>query len=236
MLLPSGGENMWTKACSLGLAPLLVMGIAACSKSESSQVDVDKNINLVQAALGQARSWHVSSNFAFAKEISHIEEDVGCPFNYHRVGRVIDGPRRLPDEILATQKGYYSREDDQWSAYHPAPNDYCKEGPSAGVYPLARSLEVMKTASTLREGELQTIDGTSCREFEFISTADPNLKLASLCIDDGLPSSRCLPTKLQTLVGGSSRWTRNIPVKNVPTATPWKRSRCRNACIVAIAA
>jgi hypothetical protein len=175
---------MRTKACSFGLVLLLIMGMASCSKSDSSTVDIEKNVNVVQAALGQARSWHVSSSFAISKEVSHIEEDVGCPFNYHRVGRVIDGVRQLPDEILATQTVYYSREDDQWTARHTPGNDYCKEGPNAGVYPLARTLEVMKSASTLRKGELQTIDGTSCREFEFFSNADPNLKYASICEDE----------------------------------------------------
>ena len=175
---------MRTKACSFGLALLLVMGIASCSKSESNKVDIEKYVNPVQAALGQARSWHVSSSFAISKDISHIEEDVGCPFNFHRVGRVIDGKRQLPDEILATQNGYYSREDDQWSANHTAANDYCKEGPNAGVFPLARTLEVMKSASMIRKGELQTIDGTSCREFEFFSNDNPNVKYASICVDE----------------------------------------------------
>jgi hypothetical protein len=42
----------------------------------------------------------------------------------------------------------------------------------------------MKTTSTLRKGELQTIHGASCRQFEFVSTADPNLKFVSICIDE----------------------------------------------------
>jgi hypothetical protein len=173
---------MRTKACCCCLVLLMVMSAPSCSKS--GQVDEEKCINQVQAALGLARSWHVSSNFALSKEMSHLEEDVGCPFNYHRVGRMIDGVRRMPDEILATQNRVYSREDDQWSAFHSSGNDYCKEGPTAGVYPLARSLELMKTTSTLRKGELQTIHGASCRQFEFVSTADPNLTFASICIDE----------------------------------------------------
>jgi len=69
----------------------------------------EKQINLVQTALGQARSWHVSNTFAVNGETSHMEEDLGCPFNYHRVGRLLDSQRKLPDEIIATQKGYYYR-------------------------------------------------------------------------------------------------------------------------------
>jgi hypothetical protein len=175
---------MRIRATSLGFAMSVALAVASCTKSEVNTVDIEKQVNQVQAALGQARSWHVSSSFALGPEVSHTEEDVGCPFNYHHVGRVIDGARRLPDEILVTQQGYYYREDDQWSVLHPPPNDYCKDGPSAGAYPLARSLEALKTQSTLKKGELKTMGGASCREFEFVGAASPHLNFGSMCIDE----------------------------------------------------
>jgi hypothetical protein len=175
---------MRRRATSLGFAILIALAVAACAKSDANSVDIAKQVNQVQAALGQARSWHVSSSFALGPEVSQIEEDVGCPFNYHRVGKFMDGRRGLPDEILATQQGYYYRQDDQWSVLHPPPNDYCKDGPSAGAYPLARSLEVLKTQSTLKRGELKPLEGASCREFEFIGSASPHLSFGSMCIDE----------------------------------------------------
>jgi hypothetical protein len=124
---------MRTKTCCFALVLLMVMSAPSCSKS--GQVDEEKCINQVQAALGQARSWHVSSNFALFKELSHLEEDVGCPFNYHRVGRMIDGVRRMPDEILATQNRVYSREDDSGARCTPLETTTAKKGPRQAFIP-----------------------------------------------------------------------------------------------------
>ncbi|HKN75625.1 MAG TPA: hypothetical protein VJW94_10645 [Candidatus Acidoferrum sp.] len=142
---------------------------------------MEKQINLVQAALGQARSWHISSTFAANDGIAQLEEDVSCPFNYHRVGKV---PQRLPNEIIAMQAGFYTREGERWTVLHPAAKAYCADGPAAGFAPLAQSLERLKGPTTLKKGEIQTIGGSSCRNFEFIGVADPQPKWGSLCIDE----------------------------------------------------
>jgi len=166
------------------LAVLLAMVLTSCSKTDMSTGASEKQINLVQTALGQARSWHVSSTFAVNGETSHMQEDLGCPFNYHRVGRLLDSQRKLPDEIIATQKGYYYSEDERWNVLHPPPNDYCKDGPNAGAFPLAETLEVLKRRTTLKKAETQSIDGASCREFDFVGVESPREKVGSLCIDE----------------------------------------------------
>jgi len=163
------------------LLVLLVIPLTSCSKNELSGSSMEKQINLVQAALGQARSWHISSTFAANDGIAQLEEEVSCPFNYHRVGKV---PQRLPDEIIVTQSGFYSREGERWTVLHSSGNDYCKDGPTAGFTPLALALERLKGPTTLKKGEIQTIGSSSCRNFEFIGVADPHPKWGSMCIDE----------------------------------------------------
>jgi hypothetical protein len=175
---------MTMKALLGSLAVLLAMVLTSCSKTDMSTGASEKQINLVQTALGQARSWHASSTFAVDGEASHMEEDLGCPFNYHRVAKVLEGQRKGPDEIIATQKGSYYREDEHWNVLHPPPNDYCKDGPNAGAFPLAETLEVLKRRTTLKKADTQSIDGASCREFDFVGVESPREKVGSLCIDE----------------------------------------------------
>jgi len=59
--------------------------------------------------------------------------------------------------------------------------------------------------------------------------------LAKAVQDVGWSSFLNMLTKLRTLVGSSSRLTRNTQVRNAPTATPWRRSRSQNESIAAIA-
>ena len=164
-----------------GLPVLLAMVLTSCSKTDMGASAMEKQINLVETALGQARSWHVSSTFAVGGETSHLEEDLGCPFNYHRIGKIPDRPQ---NEIIATQKGYYYREDDRWNVLHPPPNDYCKDGPGAGAFPFAVTLEMLKSHTSLKRADTQSIDGAPCREFDFIGVASPREKVGSLCIDE----------------------------------------------------
>jgi len=164
----------------LCLLVLVAITLSSCSKNDLSGASMEKQINVVQAALGQARSWHISSTFAANNGIAQLEEDVSCPFNYHRVGKV---PDRLPDEIIVTQTGFYTREGERWTVLHPAARNYCVDGPAAGFSPLAQDLEKLKGPTTLKKGEIQTISGSSCRNFEFIGVADPHPKWGSLCID-----------------------------------------------------
>ena len=163
------------------LLVLLATILTSCSKNDLSEASIEKQINLVQAALGQARSWHIFSTFAANNGIAQLEEDVSCPFNYHRVGKV---PERLPDEIIVTQTGFYTREGDRWTVLHPAAKAYCADGPAAGFAPLAQSLERLKGPTTTKRGEIQTIGGSSCRNFEFIGVADPHPEWGSMCIDE----------------------------------------------------
>ncbi len=168
-----------------GFAVLLAIVVTSCSKTDMSASAMEKQINVMQTALGQARSWHVSSTFTGDGETSsHLEEDLGCPFDYHRVGRLLEGQRRLPDEIIATQKGYYYREDERWNVLHPPPNDYCKDGPNAGAFPLALTLEMLKSHTSLKKADMQSINGASCREYDFIGVESPRAKVGSLCVDE----------------------------------------------------
>jgi hypothetical protein len=164
-----------------GVLGILVMALISCSGSGPSRADMEAQINRVQAALGQARSWHISSTFAANGGVAQLEEDVGCPFNYHRVGRV---PGRLPDEIIHMEGGYYSHEDGQWTLLHPPANDYCKDGPQAGTFPLAETLERLKPEMSIAKRELQVIGGVSCRDYDLIGLESPHYKLGSLCIDE----------------------------------------------------
>jgi hypothetical protein len=173
------------KTTFFGLVALLAMALVSCSKTTEMTSDaMESQLNQVETALGQARSWHVSSSFvADGQHSSHMEEDIGCPSNYHRVGKVLDG-RTMPDEIIATQSGLFYREGDRWSVSHQPPNDYCASGPAAAFSPLAQTLEGMKKSTTMKKGEIQSIDGASCRNFDFIGTANPHPKWGSLCIDE----------------------------------------------------
>jgi hypothetical protein len=169
------------KTYFLYLLVLLSISLASCSKFDLGGTSAEKQLNPVQAALGQARSWHISSTFAANEGIAQLEEDISCPFNYRRLGKV---PQRLPDEIIVTPAGYYIREEERWSVIHPSAKDYCKDGPNAGFTPLTQALERLKAPTTLKKGEIQTIGNSSCRNFEFIGVADPHPKWGSLCIDE----------------------------------------------------
>jgi hypothetical protein len=172
------------KTSFFGLVVLLAMALASCSKTEMSSHAMENQLSQVETALRQARSWHISSSFvADGQHSSHMEEDVGCPFNYHRVGKVLDG-RTMPDEIIAIQSGFFYRQGDRWFGSRPAPNDYCKDGPAAAFSPLAQTLEGMKKSTTMKKGDIQSIDGASCRNFDFIGIASPHPKWGSLCIDE----------------------------------------------------
>src|SRR5580658_6918418 len=163
------------------LLVLLTLFLGSCSKNELSGSSMEKQINLVQAALGKARSWHISSTFAANEGIAQLEEDVSCPFNYRRLGKV---PQRLPNEIIVTETGFYMREDDRWSVIHPRAKDYCKDGPNAGFTPLAQALEKLKVPTTLKKGQMQSMGNATCRNFEFIGVANPHPKWGSLWIDE----------------------------------------------------
>lgn len=160
---------------------LLTMPLNSCSNHDFGGASKEREIRLVQAALSEARSWHISSTFAANEGIAQLEEDVSCPFNYHRLGKV---PERLPDEIIVTETGFYTREEDRWNVIHPRAKDYCRDGPTAGFTPLAQALEKLKIPTTLKKGGMQTIGHSFCRNFEFIGVADPHPKWGSLCVDE----------------------------------------------------
>ncbi|HEY2548432.1 MAG TPA: hypothetical protein VGI46_20330 [Candidatus Acidoferrum sp.] len=163
------------------LSVLIATPLNSCSIIDPKGTLMERQINLVQTASAQARSWHISSTFAANGAVAQLEEDVSCPFNYHRVGKV---PQRLPDEIIVTQAGFFMREDEHWTVLHPSVKDYCKDGPTAGFSPLAQDLERLKGPTTLKKGEMQTIGSSSCRNFEFIGVDSPHPKWGSLCVDE----------------------------------------------------
>jgi hypothetical protein len=176
---------MTMKTPFFGLVLLLAVALVCCSKNTAMSSDEMANqLSQVETALRQAHSWHISSSFvADGRQTSHIEEDIGCPYDYHRVGKVLDG-RTMPEEIIATQSGLFYREHNLWSVSHQPPNDYCANGPAAAFSPLAQTLEGMKKSTTMKKGEIQIIDGASCRDFDFIGIANPHPKWGSLCIDE----------------------------------------------------
>jgi hypothetical protein len=202
-------KAMMRTSC-LHLLPLLALTFTSCSKNDLSGAAMEKQINLVQAALGQARSWHISSTFAANDGIAQLEVDVGCPY-YHRVGKV---PQQLPDEIIAAQSGFYTREGERWTVLHPFANDYCKDGPVAGFTPLALALERLKGPTTLKKGDIQMIGSSSCRNFEFIGVADAHPKWGSICIDEqtNLPSE----FRFDKDVYQYSKWNEPITIEPPP--------------------
>jgi hypothetical protein len=181
-------KRMTVRTPFSGLAVLLALLLTSCSKTESNRGDADDQIKLIETALGIAHSWHISSTFAINGVPSHIEEDVGCPYDFHRVGKVPDAGYRQADEIIARQNGFYYREGERWYGQHiepnPKPTNYCLSGANAGGSPLTSELEKLKHRASLTTGEVQSIDGALCREFDFIGTEAPHAKLASLCIDE----------------------------------------------------
>ena len=115
----------------IALACLLLVG---CSANHPGPRVSDDEINQSQTALGQARSWQVVLTLTEGGQRMHLEEDVVCPFLFHRVGRLKPGGR---EKIIALKDAYYYRENAQWFSPHSSNTDDCREGPKAGAAGLA---------------------------------------------------------------------------------------------------
>lgn len=137
--------------------------LAACSSNGLGSRVSDDELNQVQTALGQARSWHVASTLQADGQTMHFEDDVVCPFLLHRVGRLKPGG---PEEIIATRDTYNYRERGQWYSLHSSGNDYCRDGPKAGGAGLAATLEALRNRYSFRKGRTREVSGISCRDWE----------------------------------------------------------------------
>ncbi len=179
---------MTLKHSFVRLAVLLALLLTCCSKKESNSVDVEKQVKLIETALGFAQSWHISGTFGINGVPTHIDDEVGCPNDFHRVGKLPGRGYRHANETIAKENGFYYRDGNFWYGGHSTPTqgptNYCRSGAYAGDSPLTEELDKLKPRASLKKGEVQSIDGALCREFAFVAIDSPHAILASLCIDE----------------------------------------------------
>lgn len=206
------------KTVSACLLATFLLAAIACSKTASSDlVPSAGELNLVQAALGDARSWHTSTVHVVNGQALRMEEDVVCPFAYHRVGQISNDRPGMPDEIIQKDMYYYHDKDqNRWFSNRASGNDYCSNGPGAGGFPLAATLERLKASTMLKRGDLKTVDGVQCRNWDVLSKNDAGPQWGSLCIDD----QTHLPYELRSadLTVQYSKWGEAISIQ--PPAMP----------------
>jgi hypothetical protein len=201
---------------SAGWLAVLSLALGACSKTPApAAAPVVDELALVESAVRDARSWHVTTSGTMGGQSVHVEEDVVCPFDYHRIGVLPDRPG-LSAEVIQTKDHFYqfNKDQDEWFALRATAHDHCAEGPSAGGMPLLRTLQNAKGSTTLRKGELRDVAGAACRNWDVIQ--QNNSLWASLCIDDDTN----LPRELRAtdITFQYTMWNRQIPIP-VPDVT-----------------
>src|ERR1700693_3290542 len=92
------------------LAACFALMFSACNSKVLSRSATDALLIKAEDALGQARSFHVSSTMFYNGANYAMEEDFVCgyPIAYHRVGKIDD--RRLPDETIEVGGESYTHE------------------------------------------------------------------------------------------------------------------------------
>lgn len=172
-------------------------------------------LDRIEYAVQSARAWRVTTLGTMHGEPFQTDQDVACPFESHTVTHTssASGQTTVAEEFIETKDTFYAREgNDPWASQPRPAADKCRGGPMAGPATLLATLDTLKVAGRLRQGNLVQFPGGACRVWEVIG----NGPVGSVCVDE----TTHLPYELRfgALRVQYSNW--NLPVAITPPAMP----------------
>ena len=144
-------------------------------------------LDRIEYAVNNARSWRTTVIGTLNGQAFQTDQDVVCPFESHTTTRTVGGPGpgAVTEEFIETQDAMYAREGGQPWRSQPNSGIYkCHSGPMAGPASLIDTLDSLRASTRLRKRELLTLDGGSCRLWDFLSASRSDQAIASICVDD----------------------------------------------------
>ncbi len=144
-------------------------------------------LDRIKYAVNNARSWRTTVIGTLNGQAFQTDQDVFCPFESHTTTRAMtaSGIGAVTEEFIETQETMFAREGGQPWRSQPNPGIYkCNSGPMAGSASLVDTLDSLKASTRLRKRELLTLDGGTCRLWDFPSASRSDQAIASICVDD----------------------------------------------------